>query len=59
MFACAQFAIGSCLSLLFWATGVVKMPKWEWSLVGAPVGNSLLDLSMGTLFGIWLGYGVY
>jgi hypothetical protein len=29
-----QFAIGTCLSLLFWATGITKLPKFDASLVG-------------------------
>ncbi|KAG2435509.1 hypothetical protein HYH02_011803 [Chlamydomonas schloesseri] len=50
-----QFFIGSCLSLLFWATGIVKLPKIDMALVKSiyplaiinVLGNVLTNVSLG------------
>lgn len=34
---CLQFAIGSVLSLIFWATGFVKPPKLDAKLVSTQI----------------------
>ena len=35
----SQFFIGSCLSMVFWVTGIVKLPKIDMALVSGESGG--------------------
>lgn len=44
-----QFMIGTCLAIIFWTTGIVKKPKFDWPLVSqqlhlAVAGGRMSDI---------------
>eukprot|EP00877_Chromochloris_zofingiensis_P013388 jgi/Chrzof1/8302/Cz03g05140.t1 len=50
-----QFMIGTCLAIIFWTTGIVKKPKFDWPLIKSiyplaiihVLGNVLTNVSLG------------